>query len=171
MKRFLQFLFLFTLGGFIAVGCQHNDNTQKPSDRNKYFEEIVDDTANFEPSAISPVLTAEIEDYIAKHCDWDEEKIIILWEENGFMFMVSNYFYDSKKLLGYSIIDDKMIAYYGSENEVSPKLLDVEKLKLGCPDTYPDDKSSIAFTWDYDPKMRKYRVVDADSLVLEYEGY
>ena len=176
MKTILQNLMLLLVICLLLFECRHNNSSNTTTDLNIRLDSISTnklDTTN--SNAFNPILTKEIKDYITKYCNLEEETIILIWLEkeqnNSFLYMVSNYFFLRERLKGYSIIDEKMIAFYGSEGELKSSLLDTNKLIIGYPENYPDETSEIANTWDYDPKMRKYRIVNMDSLVLEYEGH
>lgn len=168
MKTVLKSLILLLIC-LLFFECRHNHTTRTVTDTKTAIDSLsISRLDNKDSDAFNPILTTEIKDYIIKYCNLEEEKIILLWSEkdhdNSYLCMVTNYFFVKERLKGYSIVDDKMIAFYGSEGKMRSSLLDTNKLIIGYPENYPDETSDIAYTWDYDPKMRKYRIIDADRI-------
>ncbi len=87
-----------------------------------------------------------------------------------YITMSTAHFYDSHHLVGYIIINDKMIAFYKPESECNKGLVDITKLKKGKPDGFIDENSEWANDI-YEPNGRKYKVHSKDSLELVYSGY
>ena len=197
MKTNVVFFTIMMLG---LIGCNpvHKRQSSVVSNDSTNINMISIETNLKDTTAFRPVLLHEITSFIDKYKDYGP--IIILMAERKqndcCIFMSTSYFYDTRFIIGYQIIDEKMVAYYYnyiqegmsyyefisaldtigkdellSENGCMDALIDKSKLKTDRPQSFLDENSEFAMYTDYDPVGRRYIIHSPDSLELVFEGY
>ena len=177
------------------IGC---DNPNKQNTNIASNDSICNDTIKKEEtSAFSPVLLKEIMSFIDKTDDFD--MVIPIWAiKKGnvcSLFISNSYFYDTRFLIGYQIIENKMVAFYykyadekmnysdfhkmldtidkselEDESSCLDCLIDRSKLKVDYPTDYLNENSEEVSNWFFDPIGRRYIIHNPDSLELVFEG-
>lgn len=184
---------------FLFVACGVSEQSQIITGTNELDSEDIIAIQSFDKDtcAYSPVLLKEIHSFINKYDDYG--MIIAIRaqkrKEQCFLFMSTELYYNSSFLIGYQIVDGKMIAYckdYLDENtshynydkqyskiektELSSVdvclsgLIDESKLKNDHPDGYLNENSEDIKYWNYDPVGRRYVIHNQNSLELVFEG-
>lgn len=114
------------------------------------------------------------------------------------LFITIDNYYDSRFLIGYQLIEGKMIAYYYDyfdehtkqqdyftryfdsdsvkqlvifENNCSNELINVSKLERTIPNGFLNENSNDVMNNYYEPIGRHYIIHNRDSLELVFEGY
>ncbi len=184
---------------FLFVGC-HTPNKQ--DNYTNICDSICVDTISTinntsDSCAFCQALVREIKSFINKN---DNCVVVSLCakktEKKCSLFMSTGLWYDSRFLIGYQIIDKKMVAYYYNyidedmsyydfisaldtkgkdellnENGCLDALIDKSKLKTDRPQSFLNENSEFAIYTDYEPIGRQYIIHSQDSLELVFEGY
>lgn len=119
-------------------------------------------------------------------------------KEQCHLFITIDNYYDSRFLIGYQVIEEKMIAYYydyldentkyqdyytryfdsdsikqlvNYENNCSNGLINISKLEKTTPNGFLNENSYDVMNNYYEPIGRHYIIHSRDSLELVFEGY
>lgn len=184
---------------FILVGCNtpnKQDNYASMCD-NICVDTIPTINNSVDSCAFCQALAREIKSFINKN---ENCPVVSLCaektEKNCSLLMSTGLWYDSRFIIGYQIINEKMVAYYYNyiqesmsyydfistldtkdkdellnENGCMDALIDKSKLKTDRPQSFLDENSEFAMYTDYEPIGRRYIIHSADSLELVFEGY
>ena len=179
-------LIIVILGCILLVGCI--DNTTSINASNSDTE----DSTSFNKDCFCPCLLSEINDFVANDSLTDIYSVWFAKKGGNRCLVISTAcFYHKEALVGYSLIDDKLIVYYGVDGDCSAiqsgvidshinskandavpveSLIDTSKLFRGYPSSFPDEDSDIAQNSNYDPFGRIYFIHSRDSIDLIYQG-
>ncbi len=173
MKRLVYIILIFS---YLFIGCKNKTSDKRKMVINTNQKEIVKDNKT---SAICPVLLNELESLIAYNDsinNKDEFNINIYMVffskkvDGCYITITTVHFYDSNHLVGYTMIDNKMIVFYNPESECNKGLVDINKLEKGKPGSFIDENSEQANDI-YEPNGRRYKIYSKDSLELVYSGW
>ena len=160
-----KFLILIILSG-LFVRCS-NPTTVKNKDENMSIK-------TFDDNVIYPPLLNELENIIVyidslSNKNRIKNNIFIIYfykkNDNCYLTISSANFYDKTRLIGYYILKEKMIAFYNVNRECSIGLVDTTKLLINSPVNY-DDENSLEAKDIYEPYVRKFKIVNNDSLQI-----
>ena len=196
MRKIIQISVMALL--FVACDVTDRQNIFLGKEELNSNDTIKQQLLDKDTCAFSPALLHEIMSFISESKDC-EMIIPIRAERNGdkcHLFMTTEMYYNSHFLVGYQIIDGRMVACYNDYldertnhsdyfsryadvekhmlpivNECLESLIDMSKLKRGYPTEYPNENTEGVMYWDYDPIGRRYIIHSPDSLELVFEGY
>ena len=173
MKKVIYMSFIFS---FLLISCNSKTSNEKKTDSNKKQKEMIKENKT---GAICPVLYKELESLIAyndsasKKDKFSINIYIVFFSKKAdgcYITISTTHFYDSHYLIGYIMINNKMISFYNPENECNNGLIDVVKLEKEKPEGFIDENSEQANDI-YEPNGRKYKIHSKDSLELVYSGF
>lgn len=192
---------IISLATLLLMCCQSNNkgNIYDSTKDNLSRDSTLTTLPQKDTSAFCPILLNAIKSFIHDYTDDLDYVVSIEIDNDGsncYVFMSTNMFYLSSLLIGYQIVDNKMIAYYFNisndtvsfyellsqqntkdfnnllyESDCFDGLIDKNKLNTNFPKSFPDENSDFATGWNYDPVGRKYIIHSPDSLELVFEGY
>ena len=170
--KYILIIFLFTL---LNTTCTNNQKSEITNNKNQYSSKHKDTV-----STLSHILHKELRDFILyedrmfkKDESYGKWNIYIVnfFSKDGdcFVRFFSSLYYSVEDFSGYIIIENKMVAFYGTEKKCNCGLVNTSILQHSIINDYPSDSDGILTP--FEPKGKTFKIHSKDSLELVYSGY